>query len=113
MKIYLSILTCLLCACSTPDEKIPEKILPKTVFKNILKELHLAEAAFEINKHKPLENAKNELGNYYSNIYQTYQISEDNFITTLKYYSENPKKLEQIYTDILDQLKEERFMLDQ
>ena len=69
MKIYLSILACLLFACSNTDKKMPEKILPKTTFENILKEIHLTESAFELNKHKGVEDVKNELANACFNIY--------------------------------------------
>ena len=51
--------------------------------------------------------------NAYFNIYNKNQISEKDFKETLDYYSENPEKLEQIYTNILEQLTKERSKLDQ
>jgi len=113
MKIYLSILSCLLFSCSNSEEKIPENILSKTAFATILKEIHLKEASFELNKTKNMETAKIELVNAYFNIYKKNKISEEDFKETLNYYSENPKKLEQIYTNILEQLTKERSKLDQ
>ena len=113
MKIYLSILACLLFSCSNSEEKIPENILSKTAFATILKEIHLEEASFELNKTKNMETAKIELVNAYFNIYNKNQISEKDFKETLDYYSENPEKLEQIYTNILEQLTKERSKLDQ
>ena len=112
MKFYLSILGYLLCACSTSEDKITENILPKTVFTTILKEIHLAEATFELNKTKDIENAKNELANTYFYIYKENQISEEDFKETLNYYSENPKKLEQLYAAVLERLTKERSKLD-
>ena len=113
MKSYLSILACLLFSCSDSEEKIPENIFPKTAFETILKEIHLAEASFELNKTKDMENAKIELYHDYFNIYKKNKISEEDFKETLNYYSENPEKLEQIYTNILEQLTKERSKLDQ
>ena len=113
MKIYLSILIYLLSSCAASEDKITENILPKTTFTAILKEMHLAEAIFELNKAKDIENAKNELANAYFNIYKENQISEENFKETVNYYSENPKKLNQIYTNVLEQLTNERSKLDQ
>ena len=55
-----------------------------------------------------METAKIELVNAYFNIYKKNKISEEDFKETLNYYSENPKKLEQIYTNILEQLTKER-----
>lgn len=113
MKIYLSILIYLLCSCSNSNEKIPENICSKITFKSILKEIHLAEAAFELNKTKNIENPNNKLGSTYFHIYKKYQISEREFKKTLDYYSKNPEKLEKIYADILAQLTKEKSMLYQ
>ena len=85
MKIYLSIFIYLLSACVTSEDKIKETILPQAVFVTILKEMHLAEAAFEVNKAKGIENAKNKLANAYFDIYKENQISEESFKKTLNY----------------------------
>ena len=106
MKIYLSILACLLFACSESAEKNSENALSKNKFENILKEIHLTKASFELNKNKKPSNE-------YHNIYKKYKISADDFQLTLKYYYENPKELEKIYIDILNQLNEEKSKLDQ
>jgi hypothetical protein len=110
MKIYLLILTFLFFACSTSKQKIPENILSETAFGNILKEIHLAEATFELNKNNGIENANNELANTYFDIYKKNQISEADFTAMLNYYS---AELEQIYTDILNQLNKENSSIDQ
>ena len=113
MKIYLSILACLLCACYNTEEKIPENILSETAFENILKEIHLAEGAFELNKTKNMENAKSTLANNYTSIYSEYKISAIDFKNTLNYYAQHPEKLEYIYSIILEELNEERSTLNQ
>ena len=112
MKNYLLILICLLFSCSNSDEKIPENILSKNTFESILKEIHLAEATFELHKIKGMGKAKNELANSYQNIYSEYAISEEDFKTTLEYYSVNPEKLEKIYDKILKELTKQRATLN-
>ena len=113
MKIYLSILACLLCACYNPEVEIPENILSETVFENILKEIHLSEGAFELNKTKNMQNAKLTLANNYTSIYSKYKISSIDFENTLNYYSQHPEKLEKIYSAVLEELNEERSTLNQ
>ncbi len=113
MKIYLSILACLLFSCSNSKEKNPENIVSEIRFESILKEIHLAEATFDLNKTKDIQNANIKLYNEYLNIYKKYKISEDDFKETLNYYSENPKNLEKIYNNILQQLTKEKSKLDQ
>ena len=92
---------------------MPTGILSEREFSNTLKEIHLAEAIFELNKSKGLENAKNTLANNYQSIYKKYNIDDSAFSESLDYYAENPEKLEKIYTDVLKQLTEERSTLDQ
>ena len=99
-------------SCSNSDEKIPENILSETKFELLLKEIHLVEATFELHKTKGMGKAKNELANSYQNIYSEYTISEEDFKTTLEYYSVNPEKLEKIYDKILKELTKERTTLN-
>ena len=112
MKNYLFILICLLFACINSDEKIPENILSENTFESILKEIHLAEATFELYKTKGMGKAQNELANSYQNIYSEYAISEEEFKTSLEYYSVNPEKLEKIYDKVLEELIKERTTLN-
>jgi len=112
MKNYLSILICLLFACGTPEKETPNNILKENTFENILKEIHLAEATFELHKTTGMEKAKNELANSYHNIYLEFAISEEKFNNSLEYYSTHPEKLEEIYSKVLEELTEERASLN-
>ena len=113
MKIYLSILACLLCACYNTEEKIPENILSEKVFSSVLKDIHLAEGEFELNKTPNMVNAKSTLANNYTSIYSEHKISAIDFKNTLNYYAQHPEKLEYIYSIILEELNEERSTLNQ
>ena len=113
MKILLSILSVFLLACTSPKTEIPTDILSETTFTNILKEVHLAEAAFELNKTKSMGNAKNSLANSYQSIYKKHSIDEADFSNTLSYYALHPEKLEAIYTTVLEELSKERTTLNQ
>ena len=113
MKIILSILSVLLLACAAPKSEIPTGILSEMAFAGILKEVHLAEAAFELNKIKGLKNAKNTLANNYQSIYKEHNIDASAFNKSLDYYAKHPKILEDIYSTVLEQLTDERSTLDQ
>ena len=112
MKLKTLIFCFFLLACSASKKEIPEDILTEEIFINILKQVHLAQANFELQKTKGIDKAKNKLANVYRDIYSTYHISEEEFQNTLSYYSENPEKLEEIYAIILEQLTEERTNLN-
>ena len=113
MKIILSILSVLLLACATPKTEIPTGILSETAFASILKEIHLAEAAFELNKSKGVINAKNSLATSYQSIYKKHNIDDSTFSKSLGYYAKHPEILEGIYSTVLEQLTDERSTLNQ
>jgi len=113
MKIVISILSVLLVACISSKIEIPTGILSETGFTDMLKEIHMSEAAFELNKSKGVENARNTLANSYQSIYKKHDIADTTFSKSLDYYAKNPGKLEKIYTNVLEQLTEERSTLNQ
>ena len=112
MKLKILIFCFFLLACSASKKEFSDEIITEEVFVNVLKQVHLAEANFELQKTKGIDKAKNKLANAYRDIYSAYHISEEEFQNTLSYYSENPEKLEEIYAIILEQLTEERTNLN-
>lgn len=103
----------ILLSCGAPKTKIPQDILSENSFIDLLKDIHLAEAKFELLKTKGMENAKNELAHNYSAIYETHQITAYDFDKTIDYYAQHPEQLEKIYTRVLEQLTKDRTILDQ
>ena len=112
MKINLLILFCLFISCNTTNKQLPDNIISKEIFITVLKEAHLAEAAFELNKSKGVEAAKKTLANTYSEIYSTHNINKDRFEKTLSYYANHPEELEQIYSKALNDLIQESTTLN-
>ena len=113
MKIASVIFCLIFLSCGGQKTEIPQDILSKNSFIGLLKDIHLAEAKFELHKTKGVENAKNKLAHNYSAIYETHKITADDFNKTLDYYSQHPEQLEKIYTRVLEQLTKDRAILDQ
>ena len=113
MKLKILIIYCFLLACSSSKERILEGILPEKEMVSILKEVHLAEANFELLKTNSKEVAQNTLLNNYQEIYSKYNIDKNEFQQTIEYYSNYPEKLEGIYSKVLEGMTKERSMLDQ
>ena len=113
MKISSLILCLIFLSCGTPKTEIPQDILSENSFISLLKDIHLAEAKFELHKTKGMENAKNELAHNYRAIYETHEITTNDFDKTLDYYAQHPEQLEKIYTRVIEQLTKDRTILDQ
>jgi hypothetical protein len=112
MKINLLILFCLFISCNTTESQYPESIIKEELFATVLKEIHLAEATFELNKSKGKEAAKKILENTYSEIYLTHDINKQLFEETLSYFSNHPEELEQIYSKVIKDISEEKITLN-
>ena len=100
-------------ACSSSQESMPEEILSQNEFASILKEVHLAEGGFELQKTNGKEDAQNALPNSYQTIFSSHNIDETIFQKTLEYYANHPSELEEIYADVIEGITEERSTLNQ
>ena len=113
MKVMLALLGVLLLGCTDPETKIPTGILSEVKFVNMLKDVHFAEATFELNKSKGIENTKNTLATSYQSIYTKYNIDDSTFNKSLEYYAKHPEILEEIYSTVLQELDYDRTTLNQ
>ena len=111
MKLHHLYLFFIVIACSTIEDQAIEKVISKETFGNILYEIHLAEATFELNKKHGTEKAKNYLSCQYDSIYSTYKIDQKMFESSLAYYAKHPHELEVIYTLVLDKLTAKKINL--
>jgi len=91
---------------------MPEEILSQNEFASILKEVHLAEGGFELQKTNGKEGAQNALPNSYQTIFSSHNIDETIFQKTLEYYANHPGELEGIYAKVLEELTKERARLN-
>ena len=112
MKTIL--LTCLfiLGACIDTTYEIKQNIITQEVFKQILKDIHLAEANYEMKKNNDLKGALNNLKNDYANIYTQYSITQNEFDNSINHYTSQPEILEEIYGLILQDLEKEKSTID-
>ena len=113
MNLNFLIILSFLLACSSPKERIPEGTLSQKEFASLLKEVHLAEGGFELQKTNGKEDAQNALSNSYQTIFSSHNIDETIFQKTLEYYANHPSELEEIYADVIEEITEERTSLNQ
>ena len=108
MKKILLICFCFFLSCVTQEEDISHRLIKKEVFIKLLKDVHLVEAEYEINKKSGAEFAKNILKNNYIKKFEKYNTSAEMFNYTLSYYSYHPEELESIYTKTINLLNNEK-----
>ena len=111
MKNIYFLFLLILFSCSE-KQNTDENIISKEKFTNILEKIHLVESEFQLNKINNTERYKNKLSSDYQEIFSEYNVSKTDFENTLQYYSERPELLENMYEEILSNLKEKRTQLN-
>lgn len=91
-----------LSACTKNEVSIPSDIIPKDSMVYIMMDVHLAEAA--VKTAAADTNYKLNIKTYYDLIYKKYNITDSNFNKSLKFYTDNPVLLEQIYQKIAEEM---------
>ena len=113
MKIHVIALLILLFSCNQENTSLKNNtIIPQNKFTNIIKELQLAEAKYEITKQTNIEKAKEDLSASHNRIYMKYKITETDFTKTIDYYLSEPEKLLMIYSQAIDSLLKEQSNLN-
>ena len=113
MKAHVIALLIILFSCNQENTSLKNNtIIPKNKFSNIIKELQLAEAKYEITKQNNIEKAKNDLSESYNKIYMKYKITETDFTKAIDYYLSEPEKLLIIYSQAIDSLLKEQSNLN-
>ena len=97
--LIISILFVFGCQHNTLD--VPDEILSKNKFTTVLKEIHLADAEFEINTRNGIKNAHDILNKKYTEIYNKNQVTEKTFKKALDYYAEKPEILDKEYSNYI------------
>ena len=80
----------------------------KDVMKEILKSVQIIEAKYQHQKVIDSEIASYNLKSNYDSIFSLHKINDSLFIENLEFYSNNPKMLEEIYKDIINELQIEK-----
>ena len=102
LMVSLMIFTC----CKSDKSK--EQFFSKDLMKDILKSVQIIESKYQ---HQKLINdkiASYKLKSNYDSIFNLYEINDSLFIKNLDFYSKNPKILEEIYKEIINDLQVEK-----
>ena len=90
-------------SCARVEKNTSELILSKNDFVEILQQIHLIEAEYELIKNKE-KFAKDRLNFRYDSLFKACNTNELVFEKTLFYYSNKPEELEEIYTIVLEKI---------
>ena len=102
----LFILLILFASCKS--NKSTDQFFSKDLMKEILKSVQIIESKYQHQKIIDSEIASYNLKSNYDSIFSLHKINDSLFIENLEFYSNNPKMLEEIYKDIINELQIEK-----
>lgn len=104
---YFTIIFCaiaLFSSCEVEDT-IPATNIQAKTFENILYDMQMADVYSQSVRKDTTENygQKNQdsLSRYYNEIFKHYNVTYDQFNTTMQWYKEHPMNLDTIYNNVL------------
>ena len=98
-KVFLIPFLFAFLACSSESKEIPDSVLSKEKMATVLVDIHLIEAALNLNAGK--EDVERKLT---VDIYRKHHITKEKYAASYVYYTENPELLTEIYDTVLKEL---------
>ena len=99
---FASVLFILFIGCASPEVQIPETVLTPEQMMPIMVDIHVIEGA---RNGAIMLGDTNGIEDYYAKGYEKYGITEDQFKSSVAFYSDNPTVFIPIYEEVLDSLK--------
>tara|TARA_B100000609_G_scaffold162281_1_gene134227 strand:+ start:269 stop:607 length:339 start_codon:yes stop_codon:yes gene_type:complete len=107
VKNIFLILVVLLFSCQESVDKNQEICnIKKNVFTDMLTQIHLFEASYQLERISDSKKAEKKLAKNYIDLFKEYDISSSDFESCMSLYSNNPDELSLIYSDILENLNQ-------
>ena len=89
----------------------PKDLISEVKMKEIIKDLILIEGHIALT-YKQLQSYHKIITVSSSEVYKKHKVSKDRYVRSFEYYAADQEKLTQIYTDVLDQLTEDKGKLN-
>lgn len=102
-KIILSLITLVFfSACSKKEIAIPENVLMQKEMSAILTDVHIAQSA--LTNVGRVDSSIYSMNDYLDYILKQHKTDKKNFLVSLKFYSDNPEMLQEVYDSVLTNL---------
>ena len=89
-------------SCMEKEINIPEKILKQKEMSSILTDIHIAQSA--VNNKIVTDSMNYTFNDYLNYILKQRKIKKEEFLSSLKFYSEHPDILQEVYDSVLTSL---------
>lgn len=100
---YAVIILIFLASCSKSERIPPADIIPRDTFVALLTDVQLLEA---VSKQKMIrtDDPGPRIARYYKKTFEKFEVTEEQFLTSFKWYYEDPEDMIAIYEEVLNDL---------
>ena len=105
LVIFLFFLT-VFTGCDEPPVEKPEKLIEREKMIDMLVDIHLAEAAFNSQRHRDSMVMNSSSANFYYSILDKHQVQDTVFEKSFVFYASQPRRFEKMYREAMNQLNE-------
>ncbi len=102
MKYFFLTALVILISCGTSEE--PEDLLDQKQMAKVLTEVHLLEAKLAEIPIKPIDSIQVVYEHFEKLLFDSLNITKEQYESSFNYYLENPKEFEKIYGTVVDSL---------
>lgn len=110
LPAYAFMLATLLTACTPKNPGIPATVIGPEKMVAILSDVHIAQAAVSV--YNVGDTLRYTVGDYMPAIFKNHGTTQQQFDSSLKYYSANPALLDSIYKEVLEELSKKEGEVD-
>lgn len=89
-------------SCLEKEINIPENVLKQNEMSSILTDIHIAQSA--VNNKIVIDSMNYIFNDYINYILKQRKIKKEDFLSSLKFYSEHPDILQEVYDSVLTSL---------
>ncbi len=97
----------LLAACTAPDDKRPDNLIPDDQMADILTEVHLAEARVSRFSLRSIDSSNIAYKHLESQIFKKFGVDTATYRKSYIFYSSHPADMEAIYQRVTEKLKKQ------
>ena len=90
-------------SCLEKEINIPENVLKQNEMSSILTDIHIAQSA--VNNKIVIDSMNYIFNDYINYILKQRKIKKEDFLSSLKFYSEHPDILQEVYDSVLTSLR--------
>ncbi len=93
-------------SCDKPPVEKPKVLVGEREMIDMLVDIHLAEATFNVRRYRDSLVERSSSINFYSSVLEKYQVPDSVFERSFVYYASRPRRFEKLYRQTMNKLNE-------